>query len=359
MTSPTVSIITPTFNHALYIEQCIRSVQSQTFTDWEQIVIDDGSTDSTVDLVEDICDARLTVLRQQNVGIENLGSTYNRALAAAKGSLIAILEGDDFWPATLLETLVSGFEDPSVVLTYGRTQMCTEDGIPIERYIPTPSNEKRLGIDRLRNDPIGAAADGMCLPDVLTFTFPCSTILRRQQLEDIGGFQHVDGLPFTDFPTLLQMAFTGTFAYLPQVGGFWRQRMFSGTRTRDEIAVFERLLEYSDETFSTRRSTSAYKLPASTELRLRWARRRGGVRFSVGRRMLLLGQWREARLEFISALLTEKTPLQIRAVALIGLLGGVLHVTLEPMVRWFRGASNDMRDIFRLDRHSQSGPHAG
>lgn len=358
MTPPTVSIITPTFNHERYIEQCIRSVQSQTFGDWEQIVIDDGSTDATVALVEAIEDRRITVLRQQSLGIEYLGTTYNRALAVANGSLIAILEGDDFWPAALLETLVSRFDDPSVVLAFGRTQLCTEGGMPIDRYIPTPAIERRLGAGRLRNDPIGAAADGMCLPDVLTFTFPCSTILRRRQLDEIGGFQQVDGLPFTDFPTLLKMAFTGAFAYMPQVGGFWRQRMFSGTRMRDEIAVFERLLEYSDETLSTRRAHSVYNLPTSEDLHLRWARRRGWVRLSVGRRMLLLGRWQEARIAFIRALITKQTPLAVRALAAIGLLHGALHLNLEPIVRRFRGPSHDMRDIFRA-LHDSAGCDGG
>lgn len=93
-----MSIITPTYNHGGYIRQCIESVLVQTFTGWEQIIIDDGSTDETPQIVSGFKDDRIRYFRQNHQGIWKLGETYAKALALARGDFIAIFEGDDFWP---------------------------------------------------------------------------------------------------------------------------------------------------------------------------------------------------------------------------------------------------------------------
>src|SRR5690242_3290688 len=95
---PPISIITPTYNHERFVERCIKSVLEQGYTNWEQVVIDDGSRDSTANIVSQIRDGRIRLERQANQGPFELAKTYNRALSLAKGELIAILEGDDFWP---------------------------------------------------------------------------------------------------------------------------------------------------------------------------------------------------------------------------------------------------------------------
>src|SRR5688572_16895965 len=119
--APLVSIITPTFNQARFIGPCISSVLAQTYTNWEQIIVDDGSTDETAAIVRSYTDPRIRYMRQEHVGILALAATYNRGLQAARGPLISILEGDDLWTADKLETLVPKLEDRDVVLGYGRT----------------------------------------------------------------------------------------------------------------------------------------------------------------------------------------------------------------------------------------------
>jgi len=82
----------PTYNHERYIRECIDSVLSQTYPDWKQIIIDDGSTDKTPEIISEYRDRRIRYLRQKNVGIFNLSKTYNRALKIAKGELIMLKE---------------------------------------------------------------------------------------------------------------------------------------------------------------------------------------------------------------------------------------------------------------------------
>ncbi len=119
MFSPLVSVITPTFNHERYIGPCIESVLKQTYQNWEQIIIDDGSADATAEMVHGFADRRIRYVHQQNRGAFQLAHTYNRALNLAKGEFIAILEGDDFWPQNKLSTLVAPLVVPEIVLAYG------------------------------------------------------------------------------------------------------------------------------------------------------------------------------------------------------------------------------------------------
>ena len=74
-------------------------------------MIDDGSTDNTEYEVAKYHDDKIKYLKQENVGIWRLSETYNKALDMSKGDLIAILEGDDYWPSFKLEEQVKIFEE--------------------------------------------------------------------------------------------------------------------------------------------------------------------------------------------------------------------------------------------------------
>jgi glycosyltransferase involved in cell wall biosynthesis len=88
-----ISIILPAYNAAKYIEQTIDSLLKQTFTDFELLVIDDGSTDNTINIIEKFTDQRITLLKnEQNLG---LVKTLNKAAKLANGKYIARMDADD------------------------------------------------------------------------------------------------------------------------------------------------------------------------------------------------------------------------------------------------------------------------
>src|SRR6187402_2985229 len=93
---PAVSIILPAYNVAVYLAIAIDSVLSQTFTDYEALIVDDGSTDATYAIACDYArrDARIKVFQQPNGGI---ASARNHGLRAAASPLIALLDCDDLW----------------------------------------------------------------------------------------------------------------------------------------------------------------------------------------------------------------------------------------------------------------------
>ena len=103
---PLVSIVMPTYNRADTIERAIKSVQVQTFQDWELIVVDDGSTDDTAALVAGL-EPRMTLIRQENLGFVG---ARNTGLRAATGKYIAFLDSDDEWLPYHLELCVAFLE---------------------------------------------------------------------------------------------------------------------------------------------------------------------------------------------------------------------------------------------------------
>ncbi len=100
---PTVSVIIPAYNHERFIGPAIESVLKQTFDDFELIIIDDGSTDKTAEVVKGYSDSRLTYLYQDNQDAYN---TINRGLGLAQGEFISILNSDDVYATNRLELLL-------------------------------------------------------------------------------------------------------------------------------------------------------------------------------------------------------------------------------------------------------------
>lgn len=114
---PTVSVILPTYNRAYCLRRSIDSVLNQTFTDFELIVINDGSTDDTADLVRSYRDPRLTYVHHN----ENLGQTerLNEGIWLTQGEFIAFQDSDDEWLPEKLEKQVAVFLDPNQITGIG------------------------------------------------------------------------------------------------------------------------------------------------------------------------------------------------------------------------------------------------
>ena len=107
---PLVSVLVPVYNVQAYLEECLDSLCRQTFTDFEVICINDGSTDDSRDIILKFCekDARFRIIDKTNSGY---GASMNCGLDAATGSYIAILESDDFCAPEALKRLVKTIED--------------------------------------------------------------------------------------------------------------------------------------------------------------------------------------------------------------------------------------------------------
>jgi glycosyltransferase involved in cell wall biosynthesis len=217
--TPLVSIITPTYNHENFIADCINSVLEQTYTNWEMIIVDDGSTDNTLSAARSFAatDERIQVFTQENVGIFRLSETYNFALEQSKGKYIAILEGDDVWLPKKLALQIPGLEEnPGAVLSWGRAYRSKADLQELFALHPT---EDQLIEKVFTNNPIGTTTQELLFRNFI----PALTILiRKSALEEIGGFIQNHGLPLVDLPTLQQLSLIGSFTYVHEPLGKWR-----------------------------------------------------------------------------------------------------------------------------------------
>ena len=322
-----VSILTPTFNHARFIEQCLSSVAAQTHRHWQQLVIDDGSTDGTYEIARRWTDPRLRVDRQPHVGIFGLAATYNAALHATDGEFVAILEGDDYWRPDKLEMLLPAFRDPDVVLAYGRTTVVIGSR-PSQRSIPDDSFARRFGAQALSNDPVGAAAIAM-LDTGIPFTFPCSVVIRRSALEAIGGFKTAEGLGAVDYPTFLALAMAGRFAYVDRTVAYWRRHSDSGSWST-HLQAMHAVVEHSRTFVNEHGAGLGIGVDRTLALERVWQRRLQRAAFNSGRYLLLQSRWREAREQFIRALGSSYPP--IAASGAVGYVASLAHRDLEGIL---------------------------
>ena len=104
---PLISIVIPLYNKERFIKETLDSVFNQSFTDYEIIIVNDGSTDSSVFIVNAIDDQRITVLSNQNKGVSY---ARNFGISKANSDLIALLDGDDLWEQNHLENLYNLYE---------------------------------------------------------------------------------------------------------------------------------------------------------------------------------------------------------------------------------------------------------
>jgi teichuronic acid biosynthesis glycosyltransferase TuaG len=135
---PSVSVITPAYNAARFIRETIKSVQAQTFTDWEMIVIDDCSTDDTKDVVEEeaIKDPRIRLIRMD----KNSGQARarNRGIREARGKYMAFLDSDDLWLPEKLALQTEFMEQNGCALTYTSYKKINENGDAISNPLKFP-----------------------------------------------------------------------------------------------------------------------------------------------------------------------------------------------------------------------------
>lgn len=224
---PLVSVISPTYNHEKFIADCIESVLAQTYENWEMIIVDDGSTDSTYKIACDYAqkDQRIKAFTKENAGIFRLAESYNFALGQSTGKYIAILECDDVWLPRKLEIQISAMEKyPECVLSWGKAYKSAVDLSGYHYIAPTNGEDTPL----FYNKPTGS----FLKPFIFRTIVPAMTIvIRRQALKDIGGFLQGFNLPLVDIPTTLELLMKGEFAYIDEPLGHWRISPSQVTKT--------------------------------------------------------------------------------------------------------------------------------
>lgn len=134
-----VSIVTPCYNASLFIAQTIQSVLSQTYSDWELLIVDDCSKDNSADIIQKYVekDNRIKYLKTEKTSGSPV-SPRNIGIEKAKGRYIAFLDSDDVWLPDKLEQQLKLFEDKNVAVAYSNYEKMNVNGERNKRIIHAP-----------------------------------------------------------------------------------------------------------------------------------------------------------------------------------------------------------------------------
>lgn len=138
-TEPMVSVIMPMYNSARFIKEAIGSVVAQTYQNWELLIVDDGSTDGSIEIVERYAgnDSRIRLLiNNDHTGLPSAPRNYG--IRNAKGQFIAFLDSDDLWLPYKLERQLSFFNSDNVAIVFSNYEKIDEEGNRENRVVVSP-----------------------------------------------------------------------------------------------------------------------------------------------------------------------------------------------------------------------------
>ena len=189
---PKVSVIIPTYNREKYISETIKSVLNQTYTNWELIIVDDGSTDNTCKIIKKF-DKKIKYIYQKNAGVQ---AARNKGFSASRGEYILFLDSDDVLLPHNLKCLTEVLEkNIDVAVSYGwyfwidqKNKPVINKYSPVAQYSYSPKDSAWKDI----MPPLdGGLIEGEIFPDILkteTTLMMGSTLIRRECFEKVNGF---------------------------------------------------------------------------------------------------------------------------------------------------------------------------
>lgn len=216
--SVSVSVVVPVYNGESFLADAVRSVQVQTFTDWELVLVDDGSTDGSAPLAKQLArdDARIRVLRQPNAGVS---AARNAGLAAAVTDQVSFLDVDDVWEPDALATLTAALDAaPWATAAHGLGRHIDRRGHPVmpghlEAYTRTRyavENERLVAVPPHMPTRFEAQVLQNHICTVGTVLF------RRDAVERAGCFDTAIAF-LEDWDLLLRVALLGPMAFVDHV----------------------------------------------------------------------------------------------------------------------------------------------
>ncbi|MGC9350198.1 MAG: glycosyltransferase [Anaerolineae bacterium] len=195
--TPCVSVNMSVYNGEQYVAEAVDSILNQTFSDFELIVVDDGSTDRTGEILGSYKAPRLHVLTQSNRGIPR---SRNRALESSQGRYIAVMDSDDVSLPTRLERQVAFLEEHREIGVLGSACLVSDEVTGEDRELVLPLSDEKLRGHLIRGNPFVHS----------------SVMMRKSVLQEVGGYN--ESFPYIlDYELWVRLAAHTQFANLPEV----------------------------------------------------------------------------------------------------------------------------------------------
>lgn len=214
--SPAISVLMPVYNAQRYVAAAVKSVLAQTFTDFELVLIDDGSTDGTLAILRDFAehDCRVRLISRPNTGIVG---ALNEAIASARGEFFARMDADDICQPTRLQLQINYLRQHADCVLVGSNVMLMDvDASPIG-----PMPDVCIGHEHI---------DHALLRRGWPIVHP-AVMMRAAAVKTVGGY--LGKCPNEDHDLFLRLAEVGKIENLPQVLLYYRKHPSSITAVRE------------------------------------------------------------------------------------------------------------------------------
>ncbi|WP_375512534.1 glycosyltransferase family 2 protein [uncultured Nostoc sp.] len=236
---PNVSVIIPTFQRADLVSETIESVLAQTYTDYEIIVVNDGSTDNTREVLAKFKD-KITVIDQENKG---LATARNTGIMASQGQYIAFVDDDDLWIPNKLEKQIPCFEsNPNIGLVYSNIVFFDDNCVFTSKIWPKGSH------------PPGVLKSWMLF--MVDYIPVPTVVVRRECLDKVGLFDQTL-TSCEDYDLWLRIIEKFSVHFLNKTVAFYRQSVNSMSTNKERMLVNE--IRVKEKAFS--RNLILKKLP--------------------------------------------------------------------------------------------------
>lgn len=225
---PKVSVVIPAYNAMTYLPQTLDSVLRQTFTDFEVLIINDGSTDNIIQWASEITAPRVKLISQENQG---LPGARNTGIAHAQGEYIAFLDADDLWEPTKLDKQIHCFqENPNAGVVYTWSLLIDEYGKPTGRIFASQA-EGKIWRQLLETDVISNGS---------------SATVRRDCFEVVGLFDRTL-TSAEDLDMWLRIAAHYSFVVVKEPLTLYRQ--YSSSMSKNRQRMFQNLQTVIEKAF--------------------------------------------------------------------------------------------------------------
>ena len=285
----TVSVVVPTFNHAKFLNQALQSIIEQSHQNWEAIIVNNFSTDDTLQIIESFNEPRFKVVNFQNNGV--IAASRNEGIRRSSAPFIAFLDSDDMWYSEKLSRCLVELEGGNDLVCHG------------EKWVSADT--------RQRNIVYGPASNAT--HDKLLFRGNClspsATIVRRDILNKVGGFS--EDSTFTtaeDYELWLKISqITSRFIFVDEILGEYRRHELGASSSvlrhlNAELAVV-------DSHISLAQKRDIFSFGARN--------RKAKAIYSAGRTCMRVREYRLASSFFLRAII--KSPFFIRSYAALAL----------------------------------------
>ncbi len=279
---PLVSIVVPTFNHATFLNAAIDSICAQTYPHWQAIIINNFSTDNTIDIVASFNDSRIRLINFHNGGI--IAASRNHGIQHATGEFVAFLDSDDTWYPEKLAKCVSALEHGNDLVCHG--ELWIDDSARQRKVMYGPRSRSTYSNLLFRGNCISTSA----------------TVVRRTILDQLNGFREsIEFVTAEDYDLWLRIAnLTQRIEFIPEVLGEFRRH--SGNASNAVMRNMLAELSVIEDHFSRQDRTIL------TQLKRR--HRRGIAHYGAGRGLDASGDSAQAVREFLRSF--AMTPLNVR-----------------------------------------------